>query len=190
MHDKGGRHDLFGVPSPSLRGASAPSLLWSSGPAASRAPDQGRLLPFPPRPPSHPRRPTPNADRRRTNFQAPHPQKTPNQGLPPRWKIRDFPPGATARFIGQGESETNKLKSSRGRKTAPTATLRLVSRMVAWRDRARDPFLWDATNKSARFTSGLVCRTGFWRNWGVWGDLSPRSVIQGGTSHGNVLYRD
>ena len=39
----------------------------------------------------------------------PHPQKTPIHGLPPRWKIRDFPPGATARFIGQGEPETNQI---------------------------------------------------------------------------------
>ena len=44
------------------------------------------VLSFPPStPPSIPR-PTPNADRRRTNFQAPHPQKTPNQGLPPGGK--------------------------------------------------------------------------------------------------------
>ena len=81
------------------------------------------VLSFPPStPPSIPR-PTPNADRRRTNFQAPHPQKTPNQGLPPRWKIRDFPPGATARFIGQGEPETNQIElSKRGREHPVTVS--------------------------------------------------------------------
>ena len=44
---------------------------------------------------------------------------------------------------------------------------------------ARDPFSWDATNKSVRFTVGNVSRLGFWRNWGVWGDRSPRSAIRG-----------
>ena len=39
--------------------------------------------------------------------------------------------------------------------------------------RARDPFLWDATNRSVRFTASNVCWPGFWRNWGVWGDRSP-----------------
>ena len=42
--------------------------------------------------------------------------------------------------------------------------------------RARDPFLWDATNRSVRFTASNVCWPGFWRNWGVWGDRSPRSI--------------
>ena len=42
---------------------------------------------------------------------------------------------------------------------------------------ARDPFLWDATNKSVRFTVGNVSRSGFWRNWGVWGDRSPPVLI-------------
>ena len=44
---------------------------------------------------------------------------------------------------------------------------------------ARDPFSWDATNKSVRFPVGNVSRPGFWRNWGVWGDRSPRSAIRG-----------
>ena len=49
---------------------------------------------------------------------------------------------------------------------------------------ARDPFLWDATNKSVRFTVGNVSRPGFWRNWGVWGDRSPRSAIPEGEGCG------
>ena len=51
----------------------------------------------------------------------PHPQKTPIQGLPPCGKSEDFDTqGATARFIGQGEPETNKLNSPRERKSGPT----------------------------------------------------------------------
>ena len=45
-----------------------------------------------------------------------------------------------------------------------------------------------AANKSARFTARMVCGTGFWRNWGVWGDRSPRSAIRGrGAGRGIVL---
>ena len=59
--------------------------------------------------------------------------------------------------------------------TSPAAELRILYQV---RDRrffglgdvegrpARDPFSWDATNKSARFTVGNVSRPGFWRNWG------------------------
>ena len=34
-----------------------------------------------------------------------------------------------------------------------------------------------ATNKSVRFTASNVGWPGFWRNWGVWGDRSPRSFL-------------
>ena len=49
---------------------------------------------------------------------------------------------------------------------------------------ARDPFLWDVTNKSVRFTVGNVSRPGFWRNWGDWGDRSPRSLLPKGEGCG------
>ena len=53
---------------------------------------------------------------------------------------------------------------------------------------ARDLFLWDATNKSVRFTGGNLSRQGFWRHWGVWGDRSPRSFLpQGGGVRGGGI---
>ena len=59
------------------------------------------------------------------------------------------------------------------------------------RDCARDPFSWDATNKSVRFTVGNVSRPGFWRHWGVWGDRSPRSAIRGrGAGRGIEQWRN
>ena len=51
--------------------------------------------------------------------------------------------------------------------------------VVAGRSREGPILMGRATNKGARFTVGNVSRPGFWRNWGVWGDRSPRSAIRG-----------
>ena len=45
------------------------------------------------------------------------PQKTPSRAYPPMEIPLGFPQGATARFIGQGEPETNQSKSPKERKT-------------------------------------------------------------------------
>ena len=58
----------------------------------------------------------------------------------------------------------------------------------SWRTREGPIPMGRATNRSVRFTGGNVSRQGFWRNWGVWGDRSPRS-LDGGSPAGESARR-
>ena len=88
---------------------------------------------FPPRPPSFPR-PTPNADRRRTNLQAPHPQKTPIQGLPPCGRRRRRHTGcygALHRLRRTGDQQIELSKRKKVRARAPSTSVpRVPSHLI------------------------------------------------------------
>ena len=74
---------------------------------------------------------------------------------------REFPPEAVSSDLSAGDRFARPGSQREARRESG----------------ARNPFLWDATNKSARFSAGMVIRRGFWRHWGVWGDRSHRSVL-------------